>query len=173
VQKPAFHRVRIERHIYSVDGQKVMLDSDLATLYGVETKILNRAVTRNRERFPEHFMFQLTGGEAALVTFQNGTSKERSRARMTINILTSRVRSGSAALRPTIDPGRAKAFIRPYQSIRHRVHLIRGQKVMLDADLAILYGVSSRALNQAFKAQIATVPGIVTLARVAALLTRR
>ena len=41
-----------------------MLDADLAALYGVETKMLNRAVRRNPERFPEHFMFQLTAQEA-------------------------------------------------------------------------------------------------------------
>ncbi len=50
----------IERKIYVVREQKVMLDSDLATLYGVETRVLNQAIKRNIERFPEDFMFQLT-----------------------------------------------------------------------------------------------------------------
>lgn len=45
--------------IYFIRGQKVMLDSDLAELYGVETRVLNQAVNRNIERFPEDFMFQL------------------------------------------------------------------------------------------------------------------
>ena len=53
-----------------------MLDADLAALYGVETKMLNRAVSRNLERFPEHFMFPLTGDEAASLRFQFGTSKK-------------------------------------------------------------------------------------------------
>ena len=44
-------------------GQKVMLDSDLAVLYGVQTKALNQAVKRNKDRFPEDFVFQLTGEE--------------------------------------------------------------------------------------------------------------
>jgi hypothetical protein len=66
----------IEHHIYSVRGQKVMLDSDLAALYGAETKMLNRSVARNHDRFPEHFMFQLTKEEAASLRFQTGTSKE-------------------------------------------------------------------------------------------------
>ena len=54
---------RIERAILSIRGEKVMLDSDLAELYGVETKVLNQGVKRNASRFPEDFMFQLTAGE--------------------------------------------------------------------------------------------------------------
>jgi hypothetical protein len=53
----------IERRIYVIRGQKVMLDSDLAALYQVGTGALNQAVKRNRERFPEDFMFQLTAEE--------------------------------------------------------------------------------------------------------------
>jgi len=55
---------RIERLIFLIRGQKVMLDRDLATLYEVPTKVLNQAVKRNRERFPEDFMLQLTHQEA-------------------------------------------------------------------------------------------------------------
>lgn len=51
-----------------VRGEKVLLDSDLADLYGVETKVLNQAVKRNIERFPEDFMFQLTNNEKDKVT---------------------------------------------------------------------------------------------------------
>jgi phage regulator Rha-like protein len=54
---------RIERAIFSIRGEKVMLDSDLAELYGVETKALNQAVKRNLDRFPADFMFQLTAGD--------------------------------------------------------------------------------------------------------------
>ena len=50
----------IESKIYLLRGKKVMLDRDLATLYGVETRTLNQAVRRNINRFPEDFMFQLT-----------------------------------------------------------------------------------------------------------------
>lgn len=53
----------IERRIYLIRGQKVMLDFDLAELYGVSTKRLNEQVTRNKKRFPEDFMFRLTGKE--------------------------------------------------------------------------------------------------------------
>ena len=54
---------RIERAIFLIRGQKVMLDADLAELYGVLTKVLNQAVKRNKERFPVDFMSQLTKEE--------------------------------------------------------------------------------------------------------------
>ncbi len=66
----------IERKIYLLRGQKVMLDSDLAELYGVETKALNRAVKRNGTRFPADFMFQLTAAEAESLRCQFGTSND-------------------------------------------------------------------------------------------------
>jgi hypothetical protein len=53
----------IEKKIYLIRGHKVMLDRDLAELYGVETRVLNQAVRRNLDRFPEDFMFALTREE--------------------------------------------------------------------------------------------------------------
>ena len=53
----------IERKIYLIRGHKVMLDRDLAELYGVETRVLNQAVRRNIDRFPDDFMFSLTRDE--------------------------------------------------------------------------------------------------------------
>ena len=58
---------RVERTIFVLRGQKVILDADLAKLYGVTTKRLNEQVKRNRERFPEDFMFQLTPEERSEV----------------------------------------------------------------------------------------------------------
>src|ERR1035437_7926283 len=57
----------IERKIYFIRGQKVMLDSDLAKLYGVSTSRLNEAVKRNVKRFPKDFMFQLTFAEGVSI----------------------------------------------------------------------------------------------------------
>ncbi len=54
---------RVEQSIYLIRGHKVMLDRDLAGLYGVETRVLNQAVKRNAERFPSDFMFELTREE--------------------------------------------------------------------------------------------------------------
>jgi phage regulator Rha-like protein len=65
----------IEHAILLIRGQKVMLDRDLARLYAVETKALNRAVQRNRDRFPADFMFQLSAEEAESLRFQFGTLK--------------------------------------------------------------------------------------------------
>lgn len=65
----------IERKIYLIRGHKVMLDRDLAKLYGVETFNLNKAVKRNIDRFPEDFMFQLTREDAESLRFQIGMSK--------------------------------------------------------------------------------------------------
>ena len=58
----------IQSKIYVIRGQRVMLDRDIASMYGVETKVLNQAVKRNIERFPEDFMFQLTKGEYKILT---------------------------------------------------------------------------------------------------------
>jgi DNA-binding PadR family transcriptional regulator len=66
----------IVKRIFWIRGKKVMLDSDLAGLYGVETKVLNQAVRRNPERFPEDFMFRLTDKEMDLLRSQSVTSNE-------------------------------------------------------------------------------------------------
>ena len=68
---------RIERAILLIRGQKVMLDADLAAMYGVTTSNLNKAVSRNKERFPADFMFRLTDEEAESLRFQFGISKSR------------------------------------------------------------------------------------------------
>ena len=65
---------KIQQMIYEVRGVKVMLDSDLAVLYGVETKALKRAVRRNIQRFPSDFMFEVTPQEVTNLRYQNGTS---------------------------------------------------------------------------------------------------
>ena len=69
--------VQIKDLIYEIRGHRVMLDSDLANLYGVETKVLNKSVKRNISRFPEDFMFQLTKEEFNNLRFQNGTSNKK------------------------------------------------------------------------------------------------
>jgi len=65
---------RIERLIYLIRSQKVMLDSDLAEIYGVTTRRLNEQVRRNRDRFPADFAFQLTRQEVANLMSQTATS---------------------------------------------------------------------------------------------------
>lgn len=65
---------QINEMIYVIRGQKVMLDSDLAMLYGVETKVLNQAIKRNLRRFPEDFMFRLSLEEHEILRSQFVTS---------------------------------------------------------------------------------------------------
>jgi ORF6N domain len=68
---------RVERRILLIRGHRVMLDADLAELYGVKTKVFNQAVRRNINRFPEDFMFQLTDQDSEVLRSQFVTSKRR------------------------------------------------------------------------------------------------
>jgi hypothetical protein len=68
---------QVARRILYFRGEKVLLDFDLAVLYGVGVKVLNQAVKRNRERFPDDFMFQLTGEETQLLRSQLSKSGKR------------------------------------------------------------------------------------------------
>ena len=74
------HEVIINK-IYQIRTQKVMLDTDLADLYQVETKQLKRQVRRNADRFPEDFMFELTEEEYSTIRSQNGTLKQGAHAK--------------------------------------------------------------------------------------------
>jgi len=80
--QPSFTLDAVAQRIFELRGQRVMLDSDLAVLYGVAAKALNQAVKRNTERFPEDFMFQLTQEEAdslrsQVVTLKGGRGQHR------------------------------------------------------------------------------------------------
>ena len=67
----------IQSKIYEIRGQRVMLDFDLAKMYGTETKVLKQAIKRNIRRFPADFMFELTKEEFAFLRSQTVTSKQR------------------------------------------------------------------------------------------------
>jgi len=87
----------IERRIYLIRGQKVMIDSDLAELYGVSTKRLNEGVSRNKKRFPEDFMFRLTKDEAEDLRSQFATSSsEKSKSAPKKAILRSQFATSSS-----------------------------------------------------------------------------
>ena len=81
----------LKRQIFLIRGQKVMLDADLAAVYGVSTNALNQAVKRNRARVPDDFVFQLSAAEAGALRSQSVTSNV-SRCR----------RSGSRGFKVTI-----------------------------------------------------------------------
>ena len=71
----------IESLVYTIRGVQVMLDTDLARIYGYEVKALNQQVKRNIERFPEDFMFQLTENEVVVLRSQNVTANISSKSR--------------------------------------------------------------------------------------------
>lgn len=67
----------VEELVHLIRGHRVMLDSDLAALYGVSTKVFNQAVRRNKERFPSDFMFELSSSESAVMRSQTVTASKR------------------------------------------------------------------------------------------------
>ncbi|MBF0472631.1 MAG: ORF6N domain-containing protein [Nitrospirae bacterium] len=81
MNKELIPQERIEGKIFIIRGKKVIIDKDIAELYEVETKILNQAVKRNIERFPDDFMFQLTKDEydslrSQIVTLKRGQHRK-------------------------------------------------------------------------------------------------
>ena len=70
------HDPHVSSKIYLIRGKRIMIDSDIAELYGVQTKFLNLAVRRNPNRFPHDFMFQLTLEETESLRLQFATSKK-------------------------------------------------------------------------------------------------
>ena len=84
------HRIRLLR------GQKVMLDMDLAVLYGVEARALNQAVARNRDRFPSDFMFQLSAEEYGLIRSQFATTLRGAEFNSSQTVMSSRKHRGRA-----------------------------------------------------------------------------
>jgi hypothetical protein len=87
-KKPLIQPEQVEQAILLIRGQRVMLDRDLAALYGVETKNLNKAVRRNLDRFPADFMFQLTAEESESLRFQFGTLKRGQHSKYPARVFT-------------------------------------------------------------------------------------
>lgn len=121
---------QIEQLIHVIRGHKVMLDSDLAELYSVETFNLNKAVKRNIERFPADFMFQLTEQEFRNLKFQSGISKSWGGRRSApyafteqgVAMLSSVLRSPRAVL---VNVEIMRTFVRLRQMLASHVELAR------------------------------------------------
>ncbi len=79
---------RVEESILLIRGEKVILDAELAELYGVTTTRLNQQVNRNRERFPDDFLFQLTREEFDSLMWHSATSKRSRGGRRKVTVLT-------------------------------------------------------------------------------------
>ena len=121
---------RIDRAILMIRGHKVMLDADLASLYGVEAKVLNQAVKRNVERFPADFMFQLTAEEVDRLRSQFVTSSSWGGRRYLPYVFTEQ---GVAMLSSVLHSTRAvqvnieimRAFVRLRQMLQQNADLAR------------------------------------------------
>ena len=140
----------IRDKIYDIRGQKVMLDFDLAALYGVETKVFNQAVKRNINRFPEDFMFQLTAEEwrwSQIVT-SSGVELESEKA---VSMLASVLRS-EKAVQMSIAVVRAFIALKQYvvrqDGISQQLQEIRDRLGEHDVQLNSIYEAIENLLDE-------------------------
>ena len=142
----------VESCILWLRGQRVMLDADLARLYGVETKALNKAVKRNAGRFPADFMFQLAADEVAALRFQSGTSKGRGGRRYLPYVFT---QEGIAMLSSVLRSGRAVAvnieIMRAFVRLRGFL-ASQGELARKLAGLERKYTSHDKAIQEIFRA---------------------
>lgn len=145
----------IDEKIYLVRGQKVMLDRDLAVLYGLETRTLNQAVRRNLERFPDDFMYVLTRKEVMRIS-QFVTSLKFSKTvyaftEQGVAMLSSVLRSRQA-IQVNIEIMRAfvrlKRFIFAHKELAHRLDQLEGKVGKHDREIQVIF----EAIRQLMKA---------------------
>ncbi len=135
----------IEKMIYIIRDQKVMLDSDLAELYEVETRIINRNVQRNIKRFPEDFMFQLTEKENEALRSQIGISKTRKGGRRYLPYVFTE--NGVAMLSSVLNSEKAIQINVSIMRIFTRLRSF----LMLEKDLSDRVSKLEQGTNQMFK----------------------
>ncbi len=152
---------RIETRIFELRGHRVMLDRDLAQLYGVATRVLNQAVKRNKDRFPDDFMFRLTREESSLVfssrsqtvTLKRGHNVKYAPhvftehgAVMLANVLRSRV-----ALRASIQVVRAFVHLRQmlvsHADLARKIDAIERRLGKHDLDLQEVFKILRKLLS--------------------------
>jgi len=141
--------------IVTVRGKRVILDRDLATLYGVPTFRFNEAVKRNRNRFPEDFMFQLTGDEAACLTSQIAMSKSRRGGRRTLpyaftehgTVMAANILRSPKAIQMSVFV--VRAFIRMRQMLIEQRGLAR-KLAELEKELTARLDAHETAINEMF-----------------------
>jgi len=162
----------IQSKIYEIRGRRIMLDSDLASLYDVETKNLKRAVRSNIERFPDDFMFELTKEEYETLRCKNFTSNERGGNRYLpfaftqegIGMLSGLLRS-SVAIKVNINIMRA--FVQMRQALINinnaqlQLEQIRSEVKQLRIDMdEILHDQND--INESTRAQLAAINDALT-----------
>lgn len=141
--------------IVTVRGKRVILDRDLAALYGVPTFRFNEAVKRNRNRFPEDFMFQLTGDEAACLTSQIAMSKSKRGGRRTLpyaftehgTVMAANILRSPKAIQMSVFV--VRAFIRMRQMLIEQRGFAR-KLAELEEELTARLDVHETAINEMF-----------------------
>ena len=155
--------VLIQRKIFEIRGQRVMLDRDLAALYQVETKRLNQQVQRNIERFPDDFMFQLTKEEFESLRSQIATSNDSLRSQsVTIDTDSDGLKSQFAT-----SNGRGGLRYLPYAFTEHGVVMLAS---LLRSDIAVTMSVQ---ITRAFVAMRQTIAALATTATKVELLNEK
>ncbi|MDQ6913483.1 MAG: ORF6N domain-containing protein [Verrucomicrobiota bacterium] len=159
--KPDAIALQIERWIYLIRGEKVMLDSDLAQLYGVPTKSLNLAVKRNGSRFPRDFMFRLSETEAIKLRSQTETSNVQGKS-LRLQIETSKKGRGGRRYLPYAFTEQGVAMLssvlRSERAVEVNIAIMRTfvrlrEMLLSNADLAR----QLKALEQKYDAQFRVV----------------
>ena len=148
----------IQSMIYEIRGQRVMLDFDLAEMYGVETRRLNEQVKRNIERFPEDFMFQLTKGEHEILKSQIATSNLSENQNVAVSI------SQTATSKPKERRGGKQK--RPYAFTENGVAMLSS---VLRSPLAIQVNIGIMRAFTAFRHLATSLPKSDVVADVAQL----
>ncbi|MGA2464085.1 MAG: ORF6N domain-containing protein [Thermodesulfobacteriota bacterium] len=149
----AYTTVDITTLIVTVRGKRVILDRDLAALYGVPTFRFNEAVKRNRNRFPEDFMFQLTRDEAASLTSQFAMSKSRRGGRRTLpyaftehgTVMAANILRSPKAIQMSVFV--VRAFVRMRQMLVQQRGLAR-KLAELEEELTARLDVHETAINE-------------------------
>lgn len=148
----------IRERILSIRGQKVLLDADLAALFGVSTKRLNEQVRRNRERFPEDFLIQLTEAEASALRSQIATIKT-GRGQHRKYLPTAFTEHGAIMAATVLNSPRAiemsvyvvRAFIRLRELLASHADLAR-KLAMLEKSVATLDASTRRQFEEVYEA---------------------
>lgn len=131
-----FSEQTIEKKIFLIRGQRVMIDSDLAELYGVPTKVFNQAVKRNRSRFPDDFCFRLTKEESLTILHSRSRSVTLKRGQNIKYLPYAFTEHGAVMAANVLNSPRAVQMsvlvIRVFVKLREKLSADRGEEGLLD-----------------------------------------
>jgi phage regulator Rha-like protein len=130
----------IQQNIHDVRGEKVMLDYDLAVLYEVETRVMNQAVKRNVDKFPEDFMFRLTSKEWDFIQLQNSNTVNKDSPSSQIVMMKDKGKTNSSQIVMSSSKNRGKAYL-PYAFTEHGVTMLASvlrSKKAIEMNIAII-----------------------------------